>query len=299
MNCEGMRVKRIIVSGASGFLGSNIINKALHDGIDVVAITSKEMNRSDLISVKTDEFLEKGCLLNSDDVFVNCLFPTNADGYKMAGGLEKVYRMISTARISGVGAFINISSQSVYASKRTTAAKESDMLSLESPYAVGKFSSEAFTNQVFGDLPHTNIRMASLLGVGYDQRIVNRMIDQALEGKPLKVIGGMQRYGFLDVRDAAVGLIKLAMSNPDNWKEVYNLGRNESYSLIDVVECIVTEMKALTGIVTTYTVSEGQDDRNSSLDSSLFMTDLDWKPMITLSETTAAIIRRKANRAEE
>lgn len=293
-------MKRIVISGACGFLGRNIIQAALTKGIPVLALPTFPERLSD-ISVEfahVEQFLQGNVRLTDDDVFINCLFPTNADGYRMADGLRVVYKTIRKARESGVGAFINISSQSVYASKRTFPAKETDNLCLETPYAVGKYSSEAFVNQVFYDKPHVNIRMASLLGVGYDQRIVNRMIIQALKGETLSVIGGMQRYGFLDVRDAADGLIKLAMSDPSTWKETYNLGRNESYSLIDVVNTIVTEMKRLADIDVTYTVSEGQDDRNSAVDASLFMHDIRWTPEITLYETTATIIRSKLGKAE-
>lgn len=292
-------MRRIILSGASGFLGSYVIKKALEEGIDVIAITSKSIIESEYTIIRTDDFLENGYAFSEEDIFINCLFPTNADGWKMADGLEKVYRMISMARKSGVGAIINISSQSVYASRRMSPAKEEDRLCLETPYAVGKYSSEVYNNAVFADKPHTNIRMASLLGTDYDQRIVNRMVDQALKGAQLKVVGGMQRYGFLDVRDAAAGIVKLALSDADTWKEVYNLGRNESYTLIDVVECIVAEMKVLTGRETQYTVTEGQDDRNSSLDASVFMHDFDWRPDITLSETTADIIKSKVSKTGE
>lgn len=289
---------RVIISGASGFLGSNIVRKAMAANISVVAITSRAAALTGVTTVSTEDFLENGYPCSSEDVFINCLFPTNADGFKMANGLDKVYRMITMARKSGVGAFANVSSQSVYPSKRTRPAREGDSLSLETPYAVGKYSSEVFLNQVFQEVPHTNIRMASLLGVGYEQRILNRMVDQALKGMQLKVVGGMQRYGFLDARDAAVGLIKLALSDTTLWRETYNLGRNESYSLIDVVECIASEMKKQADIDVTYTISEGQDDRNSAVDASLFMQDFAWKPLLSLSETTETIIRSKLGKAE-
>lgn len=292
-------MRRIIVSGASGFLGANIIERMLASDIEVVAITGKLDIRSGIKVINTGEFLLDGYPCSSEDIFINCLFPTNADGYKMGNGLEKVYKMITKAHTSGVGAFINISSQSVYASKRNAPAREGDLLCLETPYAVGKYSSEAFVNQVFFDRPHTNIRMASLLGVGYDQRIVNRMVDQALKGEQLKAEGGMQRYGFLDVRDAAAGLVKLAMSDSNTWKETYNLGRNESYTLIDIVKCIISAIKQEVNMGVGYRVIEGQDDRNSSLDASSFMTDFDWKPEIALSETIATIIRSKISGVDQ
>ena len=300
----------ILITGANGFLGGKITRRITEDTqFDVIAMARSEdkvqkmcvqehIDKRRIQFVSMEDFLKNGFPCHRDSVFINCLFPTNADGYKMADGLEKVYRIISMAKKSCVGAFINISSQSVYASKRIAPAKEEDALSLETPYAVGKYSSEVFVNQVFNDVPHTNIRMASLLGVEDDQRIVNRMVDQALKGVSLQVVGGMQRYGFLDVQDAAEGIATLAQSAPRTWKEVYNLGRNESYTLMDVVECIVSEMKEQVGMEITYTVSEGHDVRNSSLNAEAFMSDFHWTPKITLSETIAAIIRSKVSKVE-
>jgi nucleoside-diphosphate-sugar epimerase len=290
-------MKRIIVSGANGFLGSNILAAAQEAGVEAVAVTRKPDAPFGAKAVSTAAFLAGDFACGAEDVLINCLFPTNADGYRMVTGLETVYQMIARAYESGIGALINISSQSVYASKRTAPAREGDPLCLETPYAVGKYSSEAFVNRVFSDRAHTNVRMASLLGVGYDQRIVNRMVMQALRGEPLRVVGGMQRYGFLDVRDAAAGLVKLALSDSAAWQEAYNLGRNESCSLIDVVECIVSEMQRETGMDVSYTVTEGEDLRNSSVDASLFQQTFDWRPNYTLAETTANIIRSKWNEA--
>ena len=291
-------MKRIIVSGAGGFLGSNIIRAALAQGIPVTAVTSAEAVQPGVTALSTAEFLAAGASFGADDVFIHCLFPTNADGPRMADGLQKVFRMIQMAHAGGVGAFVNISSQSVYAANRTAPAQETDPLCLATPYAVGKYSSEAFTDQVFAGLPHTNIRLASLLGVGYDQRIVNRMADQALRGDTLKVVGGMQRYGFLDVRDAAEALVKLSQSDPAKWQSVYNLGRNGSCTLIDVVQCIAAETERLTGKTVAYTVTEGQDDRNSEVDAARFMRDFDWCASYSLAQTAAHIIEDKLDKAE-
>jgi len=292
-------MKRIIISGAGGFLGTNIIKAAKkQNGLKVTAITSREICEPNASVISTEEFLSGDVHFDADDIFINCLFPTNADGWRMADGLDKVCQTIRMAHKSGIGAFVNISSQSVYASKRTAPADETDPLCLESSYAVGKYSMEMYTNQVFADRPHTNIRLASLIGVGYDQRIINRMVMQALKGEPLKVIGGMQRYGFLDVRDAAAGLVKLSQSDPEQWAEVYNLGRNDSCTLLDVVQCVRNEVMQLIGREVPFSVAEGQDDRNSAINASRFMEHFDWQAVYSLADTTAWIIRNKIDEVE-
>ena len=290
-------MRRIVLSGASGFLGRNIIKRAVAEDIEVLAIAFPE-EELPVEKISILDFLSNGYTFTANDVFINCLFPTNANGYQMADGLKNHYTVISRAYEGGAGALINISSQSVYDSKRKVPAKESDSLCLDTPYAVGKYSSEVYVNMVWKDRPHTNIRLSSLLGVGYNQRIVNRMIDQALNDEELRVIGGMQRYGFLDVRDAADGLVRLITTDLNKWKEVYNLGRNESYTLIDLVECIKVEMKKINGKEVRYRIEEGEDNRNSAISSYNFMESFSWHPAITLSETTAEIIANKIKATE-
>ena len=284
-------MKRLFVSGANGFLGSNIIRIAVTAGIEVVAITSGDKAVCDVKCIKTSDFLKDGYSFNSDDVFINCMFPTNANGFKMADGLNKVYRLISVCSHSKVGAFINISSQSVYDPVRTTPAKEDDSLCTESAYAVGKYSTEVLCNELLRDIPHTNIRLASLIGVGYEQRIINRLVRKALAGENLGIVGGMQRYGFLDVRDAAEGILVLALSDPITWGTVYNLGTNESVTLTDVALNISELMKKNAGINVSFSISEGTDNRNSSLDASRFMSDFGWSPKKNVYQTTEDIIQ--------
>ena len=210
----------------------------------------------------------------------------------MAGGLEKVYRCISQAKGAGASAIVNISSQSVYASKRKNPASEIDVLCLESAYAVGKYSSEAYCNYVSKSIPHTNIRLSSLIGVGYDTRIANRLIIQALNREKIKVFGGMQRYSILDVRDAARGIVEIACHLENEWQDVYNLGRNESITLIELVLLIADVLKQH-GIQLEYEVIDGSDERNSSIDCDRFMQDFEWSPTVSLRQSLEEILEEK------
>lgn len=287
-------MKRIVISGAGGFLGRNIIREAVVDHIPVIAISSRpeKLQGDGVCAVSTDNFLNGKVPLLEQDVFINCMFPTNADGVKMADGLDAVYTTMKAAKERGIGAFINISSQSVYASKREAPADEATRLSLETPYAVGKYSTEILCNEIFKEIPHTNIRLASLLGIGYEQRIVNRMIVRALKGDSLQIIGGMQRYGFLDVRDAAAGLISISQSDGSMWKTAYNLGRMDSCTLLEVASLIVKKLQER-GYAAEYCVSEGTDTRNSAINAGLFIHDFNWEPRITLEQTVTDIIDSK------
>lgn len=273
---------------------------ALDGGVDeVIAITSNpvklkisfpQSNR--LIIVDIEDFFSQEYFFNPDTVFVNCLFPTNANGYQMADGLAKVNRCISWAKEAGATAIVNISSQSVYASKRNHPATETDPLSLESVYAVGKYSSELYCDYVCNEIPHTNLRLSSLIGVGYDTRIANRLIAQAVNGKTVEIIGGMQRYGLLDVRDAASGIVEVARHSEYDWQYSYNLGSNESINLIELTQLIADVMDQY-GVHMKYKVIDGLDERNSSINCNRFMRDFNWYPKISLRQSLTEIVEEK------
>lgn len=288
-------MRKVIISGAGGFLGSGLVKALKESGeAEVCALTSHPADMQGLSGtschvVALDDFVA-GKVDCRDSVFVNCLFPTNADGFALAKGLEKMSSVFLCAKEVGVGAFINVSSQSVYDSKRRYPATEDDAPCLGTPYATGKYCSELLCNAVFGPIPHSNIRLASLLGANYGQRIVNRMVKRAFETRKLEVVGGKQRYGFLDVRDATKGLALMIQSDCAKWRPVYNLGPSVSWSLMEVAQLIASTMQELCGLSVEIDVSEGNDERNSALDPSLFAEDFNWQPSISLRETIRDIV---------
>ena len=205
-------MKKIAVSGAGGFLGKHILKKIMETDHIAYALTSKpheigcELGEQErIIFVHKDEYAD--VTWEKIDVLINCAFPRNTDGNMMADGLNYIKNLLSFSVEHGVKTVINISSQSVYSQKRKEAATEKTPLDLETKYAVGKYATELLTNSICKQIPYSNIRMASLIGVGFEQRIVNKFVRQALEKKELYIKIGSQKFGFLDVEDAAEAIL--------------------------------------------------------------------------------------------
>ena len=293
---------RLIVSGAGGFLGKTLVNKAVRENMDVIAITSKpdsvQFMEDRIVCVEINSFIENGMPMTQEDVFINCLFPTYANGYRMSDGLKKTFMCMEVAKQYGVGSFINISSQSVYDSMKTKPATEEDSVCPESAYSVGKYAAELFCERVFIDTPHTNIRLSSLISPEYNRRLVNRLVDHALEKRFLKISGGAQRYSFLDVRDAAAGLLRISNSDKRKWRGTYNLGSNQSITLVELSKRI-KEHLGRRGINISIELTPGEDIRNYSMDATLFMNDFGWEPVISLDHTIDSIIDRRWNGGSE
>ena len=287
---------KIAVTGAGGFLGTEMLRQlSERKDITVYAFTFDfERDRETYIKAENIISVDNGEAETFDysgiDVLINCAFPRNVSDRTFAEGLDFVQKVIEKAVRDKTGAVINISSQSVYSQIRTESADENTPAVLESKYATGKYCTELFVNTVCRDIRHTNLRMASLIGVGFNQRITNQFAMKIVNGEDITITGGDQLFGFLDVRDAVAGIIKVALSEGE-WEEVYNLGTDTAYTLSEIAEEVVKTGReygytACSPIVT----GEGKW-HNSAIDCKKFFGRFGWKNIFVLHDTVDEIFR--------
>ncbi len=286
---------KIVVTGAGGFLGTEILRQLSQCKNIMVFAFTFEFERARGTFVHSDNIISVD---NSEattfdysgiDVLLNCAFPRNVDDASFAVGLDFIQQVFTKASADHVKTLVNISSQSVYSQKRLDPANEMDPIVLESKYAVGKYGVELLANSLFKNIRHTNLRMSSLIGVGFNQRIVNKFVMKVVAGEQITISGGKQLFGFMDVRDAAAGIIKIMLNKNSVWEEAYNLGTNKAYSLLEIAR----ETRDY-GIESGYTCPEiiVTDDnlwQNSSLICNRFYEEFSWNPKYPLIETIKAI----------
>lgn len=236
---------KIVITGASGFLGTALVELLGGDERFIVFAASSRperlfpYRRSNIFVIENNHLLKNADIL-SEAVVIHCAFPRNASGESLAGGLAYVRDVIEASCRNKAAAIINISSQSVYSQNRTERADEETPVCLESTYAVGKYAMELFTEsfaKIFS-IKHTSIRLASLIGPGLEQRIVNRLVKDVVEQKEINVTDSKRTFGFLDVRDAAASLIALAARKDAVWKSVYTLGNDKAYTVREIYQAI-------------------------------------------------------------
>lgn len=287
----------VAVTGASGFLGMKLVEELLKEDTNfIMAFTSQKKKLENKFGdrhikvLERDEFFK--VQLKGVDVLVNCAFPRNNDNRQMAMGLKYINDVLNHAVHCDVKAVINISSQSVYSQQREYAADEATELCLDSIYSVGKFTSELLTNTICKNIRHTNIRLASLIGPDFDQRLVNKMIDTALVSHKIKILSGSQSFGFMDVDDAALAIISVINDKTKHWNEVYNLGVFGGYSLYDIASCIKDTLTQF-GIDILIERSEDLYSINSALVCNSFYDRFKFKPINNLNDTVKKILITK------
>ena len=301
----GHSVKKIAITGASGFLGTNMLKQLAGDETTQVyafCFAGEEdkpnfTKAANIIPVHNDDIDKFD--FSQIDIVIQCAFPRNADSAVIANGLDFVAKVLRLAVSQGAGAFINISSQSIYDPERKEPAAESDPAVLTTKYAVGKYAVELMVNTVCADIPHTNIRMASLIGEAFDQRVTNKMVDLALETGSLTVTDDQQFFGYMNVEDAAKGILSLTKIAPETWREAYNLGSETTYTLKTMAETIADVFAAELNRTVTIAVNAGEKCLNSALNGSAMLHDTGFAPQIQLSESIRRILRYKLEQRKQ
>lgn len=291
-----MNSKKIVITGSSGFLGSHLVERLRgNEQYEVYALTSKPEQLKDKMGGDNIAYFHKDDLnaeMLKDSIVINCAYPRNSVGTAIADGLKYIQKVFERSVESEATAIINISSQSVYSQQRTEAATEETPVCLESPYAVGKYAIELMLESICkgSGTAYTSLRLASLIGPGFDQRIVNRLIKQAVDTGRITVKRNQQKFGFFYIDDAVSGIVAVVNSNTEMWRTVYNIGRVGSYTLIDIaytIKTVLAENKKIN--VNVAEIIDGDVFINSNMDCTLFYRSFDFYPQFSLVDSVKKI----------
>lgn len=300
---------RVMITGASGFLGSFLCEKFLSEGFEVLGIdnflTSSFKNIEHLIENKNFKFIELDvCLLNENylngfkpDIILHFASPASpADYYK--------YK-IETMMVNSVGTkncldiakkfnsrFILASTSEVYGDPLVHPQDENywgnvNPIGPRSVYDEGKRFSEAITMAYYRtyNLDVRIIRIFNTYGPRMrinDGRVISNFIVQALRGEKLTIYGdGSQTRSFCYVDDLIEGIFRVSTYNNLNG-EVINLGNPSEFSIIELANIIKDILPQTKGFEFLPPLEDDPRKRRPNISKAKKL--LNWEPKVPLKE---------------
>lgn len=293
-------MKRIVITGGTGQVGHRLARQLARNGLSVTAIGS---DPAVTVQVLGNAAASVRCLAASDheavagalsgaDMLFHCAFARGHEGHALARSLDYASGVFSLACAGGTEAIVNLSSQSVYGSVRANASTEEDPVNPGDRYALAKYASERLLAAIATGTStrHTQVRLASLIGDGMDERLVTKFVAQAMAGKPLRIQGGAQRFAFLDMEDAIAGLALMTTLPPGDWKPVYNLAPVADTSLLEIAEAVASGVEVATGRNVAIEISAEGNQQEAALDGRSFARDFNFVPRRGIHASIAGII---------
>lgn len=292
-------MKNILITGAAGAMGLALIRELLADDVAIFALDlSKEtlnLNFSGEKKVQSfdlEDFRANRIPVDNTDCIIHCAFARSQKGAALSSSIDFTREIFETAVANKVPVVINISSQSVYGNFRSQASSELDQVDPFDQYGIAKYACEKIGELIFRNTSSTliSVRMASLVGLAYSERIINKMALFALKNRKIRIVGGSQLFSFLHLDDAVRGL-RCLMENAGKAKySVYNLGTSETFGICQLADTIAAKVREKCGFEVAIEVEEQDVKHSTPLEVSRMKEDFNWSAKLTLDDTVNEVI---------
>jgi UDP-glucuronate decarboxylase len=297
--------KKILVTGGTGFLGTNLCLRLLSEGHQVIALdnffTGTQANlrvlqkhngfsfiKADVVDpfpdIDADEVYHLACPASPPHYQRDPIYTTKTSIWGALNALD-----FATKRNTKI---LQASTSEVYGDPEEHPQTENyrgsvNTLGIRACYDEGKRAAETLFMDYYRQ-KNTKIKIMRIFNTygpymaADDGRVVSNFICQALKGEALTIYGdGIQTRSFCYVDDLIDGMMRL-MNSPDDVKGPINIGNPEEFTVMELAEKIQKKLGKNMPFV--FKAMPGDDPLQRQPDIGLAQSVLSWKPKTTLDE---------------
>lgn len=302
-------MKRLLVTGGAGFIGSNFVRMALAEhpecfvvNLDKLTYAGNLENLAGFENHPNHKFIKgdicDGALIERiiDEFKVDSIVNFAAESHVDRSITEpKIFIetnvtgtliLLEAARDKKLQRFVQISTDEVYGALGPEGKfTELTPLSPNSPYSASKAAADLLV-RAFGHtwgLPVNITRCSNNYGpYQFPEKLIPLMINNALNDKDLPVYGdGLQIRDWLYVYDHCTAVWKVLTDAPPG--EIYNIGGCNEKTNLAVVELILERLEKPKSLIKHVTDRPGHD-RRYAIDASKIINRLGWRPSVSFEQ---------------
>ncbi|HHJ10460.1 MAG TPA: SDR family oxidoreductase [Bacteroidetes bacterium] len=298
-------MKRILITGGAGFIGSFLCERLLSEGNEILCLdnyfTGSKTNIAHLLSNPYFEAVRHDVTIpffaEVDEIY-NLACPASPIHYQ--------YNPIKTIKTSVMGAInmlglakrikakiLQASTSEVYGDPKVHPQTEDyrghvNPIGLRACYDEGKRAAETlFVN--YHRQNHVRIKIARIFNtygprmMPNDGRVISNFIVQALKNEPITIYGdGSQTRSFQYISDLVEGLIRL-MNTGDDFTGPVNIGNSGEFTILELAEKVLTLIPESRSEIVYKPLPE-DDPMQRQPDITLAQKELNWNPVVPLDE---------------
>ena len=297
-------MKKILITGGAGFLGSHLCEKLLKEGNEIICVdnfyTGRKRNIIHLLNNPYFEVVRHDVTfplyIEVDEIY-NLACPASPVHYQLDPVQTTKTSVIGAINMLGIAKRLKIkilqaSTSEIYGDPEVHPQPETyrgnvNPIGLRACYDEGKRCAET----LFFDYYRQNkikikvIRIFNTYGPRMypnDGRVVSNFIVQALKGENITIYGdGSQTRSFCYVDDLIDGIVKM-MNSRDDFTGPVNLGNPCEFKIIELAEMVLKLTKSKSKLVFKPLPEDDPKQRKPVID--LAKKELNWEPKVPLEE---------------
>ena len=300
-------MKKILVTGGAGFIGSNLVDRLVELKYDVIVLDNfvngslknlkKSKNKIKIVKInisklnnylkkyfyKVDAVIHLAALVNMQQSIVD-------PEYYFKNNVMATFNVLNAAKDSKVKKFIYAASASCYGTPNKFPTKENEKIDIRNPYALTKYLSEELVLHwcKIYKMPSVSLRLFNVYGPrskisdSYNS-VFGTFLSQKFSGKALTIVGdGNQTRDFIYVSDVVDAII-LMLKKKNNCGQVYNVGKGKEVKINKIAKLFNEKVKNIK--------KRPGESRRSLADITKIKNFLKWKPRVSLESGVAKILK--------
>ena len=303
-------MKRILVTGGAGFIGSHLCKRLVENGDDVICLdnyyTGRKENVWELLKYSNFELVRHDVIqpywAEVDEIY-NLACPASPIHYQndpiqtTKTAIFGIYNLCGLARRTHAK-ILHASTSEVYGDPAIHPQPEYywgnvNPIGIRSCYDEGKRCAESLAMD-YHRLHGVRIKLIRIFNTygpkmqAYDGRVVTNFVVSALKGEDITIYGdGKQTRSFQYVDDLVAGMIRM-MATEDDFVGPVNIGNPGEFTMLELAEMVIR----LTGSKSKITFQPlPQDDpKQRRPDITLAKEKLQWEPKVKLEDGLRKVI---------
>jgi dTDP-glucose 4,6-dehydratase len=309
-------MKRILVTGGAGFIGSNFINYLLSLNEDIFIVNYDKLtyagnlenlreveNNKNYVFVKGD-IIDYDCVVNTLKKYeINYIVNFAAESH-VDRSIHSSYNfyetnvlgtnvLLNASKEIDIQKFLQVSTDEVYGSLSSEGLfTEVTPLKPKNPYSASKAGADLMSLAFYNTykIPIVVTRCSNNYGpFQFPEKLIPLMVINAINNKELPVYGdGMNIRDWIYVVDHNKALMNVLEKGKNG--EVYNIGASSEKPNIEIVKLILDYLGKPHSLIK-YVKDRPGHDRRYAIDPYKLMSELGWKPEYSFDEAIQKTIQ--------